>query len=44
MKYTPWEWVSACAADELVQATPENATELDFVWVNGRESRARRPV
>ena len=36
LKYGPWEWVTACAADELVQATPENVASLDFVWVRGR--------
>ena len=36
LRYSPFEWVCACAADELVQATAENVSTLDFVWVHGR--------
>ena len=35
-KCLPFEWVTACAADELVQATLDNVATLDFVWLNGR--------
>ena len=36
LKYSAWEWVTACAADELVEATPENLASLDFVWIRRR--------
>ena len=36
LRYSPYEWVAACAADQLEQAHPGNVTQLDFVWVNGK--------
>ena len=35
LRYSPWEWVAACAADALEQTTPGNVATQDFVWVNG---------
>ncbi len=39
MYESSWKRGVACAADELVQATPENFAGLDFVWVRGADVR-----
>ena len=33
--YEGCEWPVLCARDEWVQATPENAQTLDYIWVCG---------
>ena len=33
--YEGFEWPVLCARDEWVQATPENAATLDYIWVRG---------
>merc|ERR1712185_54440 len=33
--YEGFEWPILCARDEWVQATPENAKTLDYIWVRG---------
>ena len=39
LRYSPWEWVAATSADELVQCTPENVCSLGYIWVGGGESK-----
>ena len=33
--YEGFEWPVLCARDEWVQATPQNAQTLDYIWVRG---------
>ena len=33
--YEGFEWPVLCARDEWVQATPENAATLDYIWARG---------